>query len=884
MKKPLSIALLLLLTLTIRAANIVTFGSAEGTPGDTVEVSLTLDNSDAISTLQVTLPLDATTHYVGGSAALTARRDDHSVSANESNGQLNIIVFSQTMTALKRNSGTLLTFKLCLGRKPETLALKVSKIIATNSKGDVVTCDAGDGGSVTTRCALATYGDRLIDFGRRPICGTYSMPLVITNEGNNPLTVTAFEFTSKDYSVNESLPLTVEAGSNRVVQLQYSPLERGTVTDSLLVVCNSVSKLNMITLKAEPYAVNELHVVAADGVADSIVTIHVTMNNMDAVTGLQMAFTLPNELQYVDGSFALSERKNGHSLLANANGSTLTAIAYSTAGNAFEGNDGDIASFKVKLIGPYSTRLDFSKALLTAQYKGETMNVLSDKYGADVSIRSPRISTESSIDMGRTPVTEVASQPLNVYNYGDAPLRIDRATFSSEGFAIDSLPIVIPSGEERTLKVVSTDSIQKTIDVTMRLYTNAPDNRMVAVSLTGSRFITNALTLSASPAFIGQKAHLQVSLDNTFDIKGLQFDVVYPKNKLLLTGDSAIRKTERMGDMTLSYRLVGDTVKIRAFSLTDTAIKAGNGNILSLSFDVPTSNAEGSVACKITNIKLSRTSDEEVHSDIVDPSATISWYLLGDVNYDKVVDASDASAIEEYAIGKESEVFRTLVADVNQDKVIDIADASALMSSIIGKDSNKSVQSDIFNFSADTVYIDESGKGDLKVNLNNESEFCHAFQMDISLPVDFNISLTPDNAFDVKYADRLSTFNNLTNYQTAKNVYSLASVHNERAGISAGEGTLFSVAIIASESVDDGIYDAKIQNVHLASMDDKSIVSDDIAFVIVVNRTPTGINNVLAKTIKQKVYTISGIDVSDMDVKNLPRGVYILNGRKFVVR
>lgn len=587
MKKALSTALLLLLALTIRAANIVTFGSAEGSPGDTVEVSVRLDNSDAIATLQVSVPLDATTHYVSESAALTDRRDDHSVSANESNGQLNIIVFSQSMAALKGNSGSLLTFKLCLGRKPETLALKASKIIATNSDGKTVSCEAGDGGSVTTRCALATYGDRLIDFGRRPIRGTYTLPLVITNEGNSPLTVTGFEFTSKDYSINEALPLTVEAGGNRTVQLQYAPLERGTVTDTLKVVCNSISKLNLITLKAEPFAVNELHVVAADGIADSTVTIHVTMNDMDAITGLQMAFTLPAEVEYVDGSFALSDRKNGHSLLANLNGSTLTAIAYSTAGNAFKDNDGEVASFKVKLIGPNSTHLDFSKALLTAQYRGKTMDVLSDKYGAAVSIRSPRISTSSTINMGRTPVTETASQPLNIYNYGDAPLRIDRATFSTDGFAINELPVVIPAGQSKTLSVVSTDSVQKTINTTMRLYSNAPDNRMVAVALTGSRFITNAVTLSAAPAFLGHRAELRIALDNTFDIKGLQFDVVKPKGVLSLSSTNAVSKTSRMGDMTVTHRTVGDTVKVRAFSLSDTAIKVGNGDIMSLFFDIP---------------------------------------------------------------------------------------------------------------------------------------------------------------------------------------------------------------------------------------------------------------------------------------------------------
>lgn len=57
---------------------------------------------------------------------------------------------------------------------------------------------------------------------------------------------------------------------------------------------------------------NELHVQDAAGIADSIVTIGLRMNNMDAISGFSMEFVLPQQLKYVDGSFALTDRKADH--------------------------------------------------------------------------------------------------------------------------------------------------------------------------------------------------------------------------------------------------------------------------------------------------------------------------------------------------------------------------------------------------------------------------------------------------------------------------------------------------------------------------------------------------------------------------------------------
>ena len=59
--------LLLCFFMGAKAENVVTISSVEGAPGTEVTVSIGLQNSDEISTLQVSIPLDENVTFVEGS-------------------------------------------------------------------------------------------------------------------------------------------------------------------------------------------------------------------------------------------------------------------------------------------------------------------------------------------------------------------------------------------------------------------------------------------------------------------------------------------------------------------------------------------------------------------------------------------------------------------------------------------------------------------------------------------------------------------------------------------------------------------------------------------------------------------------------------------------
>ena len=122
-------ALLLCFGMGARAGNVVSLSSVSGAPGTEVSVSVSLENTDAVSSVQLSIPLDENLSLVGNSAVASDRLSDHSVTVGVKDGVLNIVVYSQNMTAISANSGEVATFRLLVGDTPKDIALTPSRLL-----------------------------------------------------------------------------------------------------------------------------------------------------------------------------------------------------------------------------------------------------------------------------------------------------------------------------------------------------------------------------------------------------------------------------------------------------------------------------------------------------------------------------------------------------------------------------------------------------------------------------------------------------------------------------------------------------------------------------------------------------------------------------------
>ena len=281
-------------------------------------------------------------------------------------------------------------------------------------------------------------------------------------------------------------------------------------------------------------------------------------------------------------------------------------ICYSPPDTPFTGEDGEIATMQFRLSGRNSTTLKPSKCVLTATIDNQVTNVCSANYGATITIRSPQLSANNSLNMGRTPITSDAISNFTVGNYGNAPLTISRVTFDKEEFYIqEEMPLAINAGGNTTLHVVYPSQTEGDYATTMQLYTNDPEQRLWNVNVTGNRFAPNYFEISTEDVSAFDNLSIDVAV-NTYDpIVGIQFDLTYP-SLVYEPFDNNYTLEPRAEGMVATWRQIdNNTLRYFCYFLSGDGIAAGEGKVMSIQFAPKGGSAPvGGYSVGVSNIKL----------------------------------------------------------------------------------------------------------------------------------------------------------------------------------------------------------------------------------------------------------------------------------------
>ena len=624
----------LCLSIQAIASNTITLSSVSGTPQTEVEVAVSLDNTDAITALEMVLPLGEHLSYVDGSASLaTTRSNGHQLSAAQVGQDLRIYIYCLSLNALQGKTGELLTFRLLLGNEPADYALNPT-VVLSNAQGTSI-AGSVQTGTVTMQAPKLQIVNPQIDYGHIPIRATYTKNLQLKNVGNLPLTIENITPTDPLF-VPKQTTLTIEAGQTTSITIEYTPTERGAINAELVVKSNAINGKQVATIIADPFSVNELHVGTASGIADSIVTISLTMNNMEPIVAMQCAFKLPKQLEYVANSLAVNTtRSNGHQALSTLRGDTLFLAIFSMTNQPLHANDGEIATFQLRLNGSsgtyYLKPIDVVLSNITEE------NMVSATSQGKVTIKAPAISSNASLSFGNIPITEVAHATYSVRNNGSAPLVLERATFLAEGYSIvEELPITIANSKTTTITVAYQPTEEGDFSTTMNLYTNDPNNRLKTVALSGQVYEPNALVLNGQNNQDGTYT-LSVALDNYTDIVAVQYDLHWRSD--MTTSQSAFVPSARMQNHNAVVTpLDEDSYRVIIYSMSNATIAGHDGELHQLVF-TPQGEANycGSTI-SIDNIVLSNAAggDKTSAKSITLRAAQTQW-------------ASDtATACEEY--------------------------------------------------------------------------------------------------------------------------------------------------------------------------------------------------------------------------------------------
>ena len=603
MKNTIITLILLLGAFAAMADNIVSLSSASGHPQDEVTLSVSLANTDAAVAFQTEIPLGSQLTYVAGSVALNPERiTDHQVSAAVVGGSLRIYAFSLSLTPFVGNEGNLLSFTLRLKNEPGTYVLNMSQTLLSDAAGNALPVTTNNG-TVTILSPKLQINTPSLNYGHVPIRSEYTKTATVKNIGNEPLVITAITFSDAVFSCPNFTETTVQPNSSKSFTFKFAPILKGAVTATATIVSNSIAGNGIINLIADPYAVNEIHIDNVTGYCDSVVEIPIRMNNMEEILGFQIEMNLSQALEYVD--FTLSNRKADHVSVGVFNEGLLRLMAYSASGSAFTGEDGMIGTLRLRLHGLYGNYyLNPSKAVL-ADANGE--DALSAKYQGRVTIRSPKINGNNTLDFGSSPVTEVVTREYVVRNQGNASMRIDQVVFDQSDFSVaETFPITVQQNASITLHV-SYDREQKgDFTALMKIYSNDPQNGLKNVALSGSRYEPNNLVLSANPFILGDgDVAVLLAMNNYSGIVAVQANFHYPYEDYSVQA-SDFQLTERFANHFLyAIPLNDSTFRILVLSLQNTPVEGHDGAVLNVTLHPIGTPSEEEYTVSVSDIVLS---------------------------------------------------------------------------------------------------------------------------------------------------------------------------------------------------------------------------------------------------------------------------------------
>ena len=866
MKKYITILILLCTAFHVFAENTITFSSVEGAIGTEVTVSVSLENTDAVSGIQLTIPLDNNLTYVENSHAKSSRLSSHELAVGTKNGVLTLIAYSSSMAAITGNSGEIASFKLLLGKNPGNYNLSASSAKLSSTDGSSLNVMAQTA-SVIAKGPKLQINYTTINYNNTAIGSAMSRSVYLMNKGNEPLVISDIIFSNNAFSLSYvTPPVTINAGESKYAPVVCKPMTRDKLDETMTIISNGVPQETVIRLTATPYAVNELRLVNASGSTGEEVTVDISMKNMDAISALQMEIAMPNDVEYVDGSFSLSDRKQDHVVSTSFVDGTLSMVAYSSTDKTFTGNDGIIGSFKVKIVGSNNATLKIQKAMMTSTVDGKITNVLSSKYGCTISVNSSQLSTDNSLNFGDVDITQQNVQKtFTIRNYGSSPLMINNIFFANGLFSVkEELPLMIAASSNKTITILCEAEESGDISTDMEIYSNDPNKKLHIVKVTGRIYEPNTMTCDV--VVDNRIPTISISVDNYTDIYGIQFDLEASHHFTISSND--IHLSVRSEDLLVTVNTLSENkVRVMAYSQGNAFMASGNGEVMSITLTPNEPLEDGDYDIILSNIVLGSTNLSNMYAGttIVTPFS-IRDYTLGDANGDGTVNVIDVVTTIDYILMKNPTDFIFKAADVNNDESINVIDVVGIIDIILGRWSQAPAHRTQYDDTQnDQLKLVKNGNQSLSFCLDNQSYYIAA-QFDLILK-------NGETLRDITINENRAFSHEISYFEIEPGIYRVLLYAMQNVPIIEHSGEIVNIKIVG-----DG-EGARIENAQFVTF------NHDVKHFNSIEAITTGMQK-LKSTMLMDIYSADGRLVRSQatTTKDLNNGIYIINNKKIFVK
>ncbi len=242
-----------------------------------------------------------------------------------------------------------------------------------------------------------------------------------------------------------------------------------------------------------------------------------------------------------------------------------------------------------------------------------------------------------------------------------------------------------------------------------------------------------------------------------------------------------------------------------------------------------------------------------------------------DVNQDGEIDMVDVVDIARFVVGTPADTFVVFLADLNSDDEVNVADAVVLVNEIVGDQNFAAPQGAPRRaLSDDRLMLTENDDHSLSLSMESERDYT-AFQFDL-------YTNSEDDLMSIRLNNARKHGHQLIYNKVDDGHYRVVALSVANNTFYDNSGELLNIQIDGFNTAD-----MTISNIHFITTDGTDHRFDDLSLSSV-----TGIESIAPNSSAKgdgNIYDLNGRKVSvSSDSSVLPKGVYIMNGRKVVVK
>ena len=374
-------------------------------------------------------------------------------------------------------------------------------------------------------------------------------------------------------------------------------------------------------------------------------------------------------------------------------------------------------------------------------------------------------------------------------------------------------------------------------------------------------------------AYKGKNVAVGVTLINkSTDLRAYQFDLTLPSGISLAkdgNGNYLVTKTSRYEDEDQALQvtlLENNTYRFVSYSMESKRITGTSGALLNIILNVASTHTAGTFEANIDNIVFTKTNGTQIKLNSAKFNIVVHKAMLGDANGDGEINVGDIVEIVKDILHKTTSRFVREAADVNEDGEINVTDIVLVANIIMGGNPNASrTRGAAANTLNDALSLCQNDNHSMSLLLRNEGGYV-ASQFELRLSEGQKLESISMNG-------ERRNGHQLDYYLIGDNTYQVVAYSINNQSYSGNDGELLNIKT-------SGSGDVKIDNILFVT---ESFVEK--RFSSLQGGGMTGIDAVKAVE-PFDIYSVDGRLVRRQaeNTKGLKKGVYIIKGKKQVVR